>query len=253
MLTFSFLYARLASIGLVKYSESNELRSLFAVLVPPTIFIAVMALQLRYFTSQREEAGEESFQSSIGFNRVISQVFEKFVPIGEEGREMSLRLGVTTEAGEKRQSAWTELEASNMDGADMEVPTQKLTAYRVVMYVLTKLRMAVVFLWHLAWQFAYVHTHKLALISMLALALYEISLGYFILVVLLLLTTPIPFLNFVSYPIITVYLGIMSMAKFFYQLEVVQAGAEGFSFSNNFCVVSTTCTCRYVCILFFEH
>ena len=230
---FSLLSVRLASAGLVKYNEANEGQSLVAVLVPPAIFIAVMALQLRYFTSQVEEAGEESFQSSVGFNRAVSQIFKTFVPTKEGEGEIESSLGVTSEAGAKRRSTSQEIEEVDVELVDGIAPTKKLTAYVVVMYVLIKLRMAVVFLWHLMWQFGYVHTHKLVIICMLALALYEVSMAYFVLVVLLLLTSPTPLLNFISYPIITVYLGTLSMAKFFYQLEVVQAGTEAFSFTTN--------------------
>ena len=218
-------------------------------LVPPTIFIAVMALQLRYFTSLvEEEAGEDSFQSSVGFNRVVSQLFQQLVPIGEEARKREPPSSVINEAEAKRRSSFTELEATDAKGDDGYTPTQKLTTYRVVLYVLVKLRMGVVFLWQLMWQFAYIHTHKLVVVSMLALALYEISALYFILVVLLLLTMPVPFLNFFTYPLITVYLGMMAMAKFFYQLEVVQAGTEGFSFNNNnspMCNDVSTCRCAH--------
>ena len=244
------LCLRLASIGLVRYSETNELQSLFAVLVPPTIFIAVMALQLRYFTRRVEEkAGEDSFQSSVGFNRVVSQLVQQLVPIGEVTRKMEPALDVTSEAAAKRRSSFAELEVDEAKGDDgYTTPTQELTTYRVVLYVLVKLRMGVVFLWHLMWQFAYVHTHKLVVVSMLALALYEISALYFILVVLLLLTMPIPFLNFFTYPLITIYLGMLAMAKFFYQLKVVQAGTEGFSFNNDdslMCNDVSTCRCAH--------
>ncbi len=50
---------RFNSIGLRKYGI-NSLKSLLISLVPPAIFIAVMAMQLRYFSPVKRKASEAS-------------------------------------------------------------------------------------------------------------------------------------------------------------------------------------------------
>ena len=45
------MYYRFESIGFIQYSDSG-LRTLLMTLVPPAVFIAVMALQIRFFNSR---------------------------------------------------------------------------------------------------------------------------------------------------------------------------------------------------------
>ena len=51
IIAYYFVYCRFESIGFIQYSDSG-FQTLLMTLVPPAVFIAVMALQLRYFNPQ---------------------------------------------------------------------------------------------------------------------------------------------------------------------------------------------------------
>lgn len=55
---------RFSSIGLFKF-ETNPVRSLAVSLVPPAVFIAVMALQLRYFRPDTRVTPQYAAESGI--------------------------------------------------------------------------------------------------------------------------------------------------------------------------------------------
>ena len=75
-------FRRFDSIGLVQYNY-DDIRSLFTTLVLPTIFIAVLAMQLRYFkpTAPRREADTPAGLPSLVLTSIlpiaIMQVIEK--------------------------------------------------------------------------------------------------------------------------------------------------------------------------------
>jgi len=59
-----FALHRFASIGLFEF-DTQQTRSLIVSLVPPTIFIAVMALQLRYFRPDSRVAPQYAAESGL--------------------------------------------------------------------------------------------------------------------------------------------------------------------------------------------
>lgn len=62
---------RFHSIGLRKYGI-NSLRSLLISLIPPTIFIAVMAMQLRYFSPKMSGTASDNLPQDLNTSAVHS-------------------------------------------------------------------------------------------------------------------------------------------------------------------------------------
>ena len=111
-----------------------------------------------------------------------------------------------------------EKEVTEADGVDNNA---SVTFYRLIVYTLIKLRQTVLLLWHLFWRFCEIHTSKLIIIALFAYGLYELSASYFFVILCAVVIAPFPFLNPFIYPLLTVYLGILSLAKFLFQLPVV--------------------------------
>ena len=224
---------RFDSIGLIHYSN-DFVQLFFTVLIPPTIFIAVMALQLRYFTpSLRERSRTEIDGSgslvSTSYSKIATRLLQLFgSPDAQHDLEEAEQRQLEEEEEESgrrrptRRSTAVHIESSPAGSEDSTLSQQRsLTAYRLVAYLLIKLRVMLAGLWHLFWRFAWLHTHKAAILVLFAITLYEVSAAYFVLLVVLVGITPLSILNVIMYPIITLFLGALALSKAIYQLPLI--------------------------------
>ena len=104
---------------------------------------------------------------------------------------------------------------------------------RVTMYILLKTKQTIVELGHTFWRFLELHVHKIAMFVLFAVALFEISAGYWLLLILSLLATALPFLIPVFYPLLTFYLGLLTILKTIYQLPIIQTGKFNLTNDSN--------------------
>jgi len=115
-------------------------------------------------------------------------------------------------------------------------PSPKLyRCYQVTIYLFVKTKEIIVALVYLIWRFLELHMHKIATLVLFAVALSEISAGYWILLLLLLITIPLPYLNPLLYPLVTLYLGLLTTMKMIYQVPIVQQ--KYFDFNSSDCRV----------------
>ena len=115
-------------------------------------------------------------------------------------------------------------------------PSPKLyRCYQVTIYLFVKTKEIIVALVYLIWRFLELHMHKIATLVLFAVALSEISAGYWILLLLLLITIPLPYLNPLLYPLVTLYLGLLTTVKMIYQVPIVQQ--KYFDFNSSDCRV----------------
>ena len=179
----------------------------------------------------------ERVNESVMITRIISQFASNFISsdleLGDIEREVERtegdRGGTTRERNEEGDEDLVE------EKEEVKSKRSKsLTFSRVLIYILVKLRQLIVALWHIFWRFSELHTHKCIVISVFAFGFYEASLSYLILIICIVFTTPFQFLNPIVYPVVTIYLGVLSIAKFLFQLEVVSS----FSFNIKNCNVS---------------
>ena len=96
-----------------------------------------------------------------------------------------------------RRSTAIHIESSPAVSEDSTLSQQRsLTAYRLVAYLLIKLRAILAGLWHLLWRFAWLHTHKAAILVSLMLSPCTKSVQHrFVLLVLVVGITPLPIFN----------------------------------------------------------
>ena len=98
-------------------------------------------------------------------------------------------------------------------------------------------RSALLFLLELFWRFLELHLHKVICLVLFATTITQISLMYWALLIFLLtLVVPIPFINPLTYPLMTFYLGLVTIVKMVYQVPVVMESHFEFSSGRNRCM-----------------
>ena len=224
------------ALGLLQYTSSgNTSRSLFYVLVPLAILIIVLALQIRYFTpspSCTTMAQEGPDGTSINFGQMTNLVSTD----NKRGEEKE-------EREEVEEVEEVEEEGEGRDESDISTPSA-LTIYRIAHYVLFQLRRGIVAIWYLSWRLLELHLHKAIVLSLFGLCLYEVSASYLILVALVLLIAALPIVNGLAYPAATLYLALLSLGKFLFQISLI----ESFNIDvDEDCVVRYHHTCSMIC------
>ena len=237
------IFFRFHSIGFEPDTEDLSL-ALFNLLVPPAVFIAVIALQVRYFTPYHLPSSSPwEDQKMLTISQVLSiltqiiahrevqfeDIEQELVKKDEEeltGRERPILSSFEDELEESDLIEMSLEEAKDRDDKVVEWSKSSSsstikTFYHLIVYTLIKLRQTVLLLWHLFWRFCEIHTSKLIIIALFAYGLYELSASYFFVILCAVVIAALPFLNPFVYPLLTIYLGTLSLAKFLFQLPVV--------------------------------
>jgi hypothetical protein len=80
------------------------------------------------------------------------------------------------------------------------------------------------------WRFLELHLHKIICLVLFATTISQISVLYLALLAFLLaLVVPVPFINALTYPLLSLYLGTVTILKMVYQFPVISP--DRFSFS----------------------
>jgi hypothetical protein len=95
------------------------------------------------------------------------------------------------------------------------------SCYRYMRYAFHKTRQLIVNLNNTFWRFMELHLHKIAVLVLFATSISQISAAYWILLVLVLIVVPLPYLNPLTYPIMTLYLGLLCTTKMIYNFPVM--------------------------------
>ncbi len=95
------------------------------------------------------------------------------------------------------------------------------SCYRYMRYAFHKTRQIIVNLNIIFWRFMELHLHKIAVLVLFATSVSQISAVYWILLVLILIVLPLPYFNPLTYPIITLYLGLLCTAKMVYNFPIM--------------------------------
>ncbi len=231
---------RFSSIGF-ESRDHNRSKALFDLLVPLAFFVAVIALQVRYFTPRTKPRHEpQPTQDRITVAHLLSGITRAValtdIQFGDIERDIERQ---EQQRERRRKSVNDPLEEVNLTDMKQEggigdgwevtgsreaTPTDSsLGFYRILVYSLIKLRQFIVFVWHLCWRFLEIHTNKLVVIAIFAYGLYELSATYFFVIVVVMVLIPLPFLNQFLYPLLTVYIGILAIGKYIYQFPIISA------------------------------
>ena len=95
------------------------------------------------------------------------------------------------------------------------------SCYRYMRYAFHKTRQLIVDLNNTFWRFMELHLHKIAVLVLFATSISQINAAYWILLMLVLMVVPLPYFNPVTYPVITLYLGLLCTTKMVYNFPVM--------------------------------
>ena len=93
--------------------------------------------------------------------------------------------------------------------------------YQVISYLLLKTKQILLGVIQLSWRFLELHLDKIVMIVLFTVVLSEVSAGYWVVLMLSVITIPFPYFSPILYPIITVYIGLISVLKTIYQFPMV--------------------------------
>ena len=102
---------------------------------------------------------------------------------------------------------------------------------RALSYLLLKIRQLLVDLLHLIWRFLELHMHKIVSLVLFAVVLSQISAAYLVLLFTLLFVVPLPYLNPLTFPLMTLYLGAFTTIRMIYQLPIIKT--SDFNLTSN--------------------
>ena len=105
--------------------------------------------------------------------------------------------------------------------------------YKFLSFAFNKMRTVVIYLTDLTWRFLELYLHKIIALMLFVTAISQVSVMYWILLVFVLVfMVPIPYINPLTFPILTFYLGLVTSLKMVYQLPIISPG-RFFNFSQN--------------------
>lgn len=227
---FSF---RFTSIGF-ETSNKTTAKELFDLLVPLAIFIAVIALHVRYFSPLIKPPPNSSSTSrdpltvtqvltgltpGDPFNEIELENFEKDLVRREKERRE--RRSQSTGSGLDEPIGSQDTLVFIGDDKREVTPSKSTPSYRVLVYILFNIRQFLNVSWTIFWRFSELHTNKIIIIAVFAYGLYELSFSFMIVILCGLLSCALPVLNHILYPLLTIYLGVLSIGKYIYQFPVI--------------------------------
>ena len=127
---------------------------------------------------------------------------------------------------------------TSMSGSTIHHPTRLQSCYKFTVYAIYKTKQIIVDLLNIFWRFLELHMHKVVGLTVFAVSISQISALYWVLLLSLVLVFPIPFFNPLTYPILTIYLGMMSISKMVYQTPLIKEGYLNFTTEGEMCNVT---------------
>ena len=143
---------------------------------------------------------------------------------------------LSTATGEKSMRRSVQRQSTTESVVSSSTHQTKLqSCYRFMLYSFRKTRQLLVELLNLFWRFLELHLHKVVGLTVFAVSITQVSVIYWFLLLFLLLVLPMPVLNFLSYPILTLFLGAVSISKMVYQTPLIKVSYLNFVYEENAC------------------
>lgn len=114
-------------------------------------------------------------------------------------------------------------------------PTQAClySCYTLLVYLFNRARTLLLELTSLIWRFLELHLHKIIVIVLFATSISQISILYWLLLVFVICMVPLSLMNTLTYPLVTLYLGVVTIMKTIYQFPVILESYFEFPASNS--------------------
>ena len=203
--------SRLQSIGILKsIYATGDTRFLLETLVPLVIFIAALALQLKYYTPY-----QQSHQPIPGGSNPILRIFFECVT-PSNASSPSIRDHTPERATPVEDNVHCRVSTTS-------TVSQKLFKCGRSLVACLHQQHWGLFLVRLVWRFLALHAHKVAMLTLFIVSLSQISAAYLVLLLMAVVASPLPKFYRVLYPVISLYLGLVAMVKMIYQVPLLSA------------------------------
>lgn len=232
---------------------------LLGILLPPTLFIAIVASQLRYFSprpsnEQREgvgleAAGEDARSLLVSAHHSLQQNTARWTKKKQTTSDTEATGHSHTMGGSKGEGGGPKLADSDIqEGAlfkpgdkeeeeEEETPSKwervKRTTSEVARHVGQWMWKQILELNLLFWRLMEIHLHKIIALVMFSIVISQLGAILMVVLIMMILTTPLRQLNTFFYPVFTVIVGCIVIAKMVYQVPIVTS--EEFDMSSNSC------------------
>ena len=110
-----------------------------------------------------------------------------------------------------------------------------LRCYRLFSYLFNKTRSLLLYLGYLTWRFLQLHLYRLIMLFLFACSISQISVLYWLLLVGVVLLVPFPYFQRLTLPLVTAYLGMVTLAKMVYQFPVIMEDTLKFPNGSRHC------------------
>ena len=245
---------------------------LLSILLPPTVFIAIMASQLRYFSPRisdglgddigLEAAGDDAmsllqsahhslYQKTTQWTRKKQTTagIQQATGHSDATGKSSSKVGQpkAADSGGSVSALFGPAEESEEGPAPNKWEKVKQSTSEIARFVGQRLWQWILELNLLFWRLMEIHLHKIIVLVMFAIVISQLGAILMVVLIMMILTTPMRQLNFLFYPVFTVLIGCIVILKMIYQVPIITP--DVFDLSRNNCeplvslcgMVCTTC------------
>ena len=229
---------------------------LLGILLPLTLFIAIMASQLRYFSPRitngleddisLEAAGEDAMSLLQTAHHSLHQKTTRWArkkqttaDVQVTGRsdatgKSSSPVGQPKAADSGGSSAlFGPAEESEEGPAPSKWEKVKQSTSEIAHFVGQQLWQWTLDLNLLFWRLMEIHLHKIIVLVMFVIVISQLGAILMVVLIMMILTTPVRQLNFLFYPVFTVVIGCIVILKMIYQVPIITP--DVFDLSRNNC------------------
>lgn len=223
----SFYSSSLESIGFFQVSidtlSFDSFKDLFVTIVPSAVFVAVMALQLKYFSpydGRDDDPRRRLRRSGQAERKTLS-----FVQMADQSSELEKSKSQEDEATNAPQTQDnTDLTGASAEEDDAKSKHVQDVIEKYWIHFKTFLHLANEFIWRLL----EIYLPKVMIFVIFTVLLDEISATHFLVLAILVVTIPID-INPVMYLILTGIISNLALLKMLYQVALVDQNSFDFS------------------------
>lgn len=244
---------------------------LLSILLPPTLFIAIMASQLRYFSPRisdgpgddigLEAAGEDAMSllqsAHHSLHRKTTQWTKKkqktadvqVTGRGDTTGKSSSKVGQpkAADSGDSTRDLFGPAEESKEGPAPSKWEKVKQSTSEIARFVGQQLWQWTLELNLLFWRLMEIHLHKIIVLVMFVLVISQLGAVLMVVLIMMILTTPVRQLTFLFYPVFTVVIGCIVILKMVYQVPLITSDVLDLSKNNCEPLVSLcSMLCTYI-------
>ena len=200
----------------------DTFKDLVVTIVPTAVFVAVMALQLRYFRPDSSSNDDQRNQF-----RESDQAERRQPGFGQKANQPSELESSKTPEDEDNTHAHDD---TDLTGVPQKEPTEDKHIQEVIVKYWVRFKAIFHVVNEFLWRLLEIYLPKVIIFVIFTVLLDEISATHFIVLTILIVTIPVD-VNPVMYLILTAIISNLSLLKMLYQLALVDA--DSFNFSDS--------------------